>query len=651
MHEGSNARAWVTIWTDTDSPLDPSNIFFITAILSAPDQHVFEPGDLARVPAGTYEVFEPLAVTQLQLYSSHSEIHFYTWGNSECCIPAGATSATLVDNGLHLAPGDVLILEEAIGPETGNPSDADPTHRQAVKLTKVTPGSDRLYNPPGSETGQPIVEIEWCFEDALQFTLCISAKMPAPDCSVKTNLSVARGNVILVDNGASTTETVGTVPTPSVTERCGCDCQPPGTVSTPVKFCTQLSGTPLTFSVPLPPCTCATPALLQDPRKALPWISLTGVATTALGVVTTKWSPVLDLLESGPSDASFVVEMDNTGKAHLRFGDGSPGKMPEAGTVLTANHRLGNGTAGNVGAEAISAIMFRNTTTGLGKLVPRNPLAASGGTDPESIAEVKMFAPDAFRNTLERAINAADYASLAADNSRRLSERSALEETAPQNVVVIPRQNQEEEAGEEIPPIPDICSQPFRTLQNAKGALRWNGSWYDALVALDPLASEGAPDELIEEVSAYLEPYRRIGHDVLVEPAQYVGLDVGLKICVLPHYLRGHVEAALLEVFSNRVLANGTKGFFHPDNLTFGTAIYASRIIGAAQAVTGVESVRVTRLDRFVVGRPAPSAKNPKDRAPASGLLSLGPFQIARLDDDPSAPGNGRLRLEFGGGR
>lgn len=651
MHEGCNSRAWITIHTDADGALDPAAIYFITAIQSLPNQHVFEPADILRIAAGTYEVFEPLGATKTQLYAAHSEIDFYTWGNSECCIPAGATSATLVDTGLHLAPGDVLIFEEVIGPKTGNPSDADPTHRQAVRLTKVKPGTDRLYNPAGAKTGQPIVWIEWCCEDALAFPLCISSKMPAPDCSVKTNISVARGNVILVDNGSLTTETIGTVPAPSTTQTCGCECSPPGTISIPGRFCPHLSGVPLTFAVPLPLCRCATPAIQQDPRQAVPDISLSGVVTTPQGVVTTIWSPVRDLLESGPSDPNFVVEMDNAGVAHIRFGDGTYGMMSEAGTVFTATYRVGNGTAGNVGADAICGLVYRNTTAGAGNLVPRNPLAASGGTDPEPIAEVKMFAPNAFKNTLERAITAADYAALAADNARRLSERAQLEEPAPATTAVIPRQAQEEEAGEEIPPIPDICFQPFRTLQGAKGTLKWNGSWYDVLVALDPLSSESSPEELIEEVTAYLEPYRRIGHDVLVEPAQYIGLDVGLRVCVLPHYLRGHVEAALLGVFSNRVNADGTKGFFHPDNLTFGTAIYASRIVAAAQAVQGVESVRLTRLDRYIVGRLAPSSKNPKDRAPMSGELLLGPFQIARLDDDPSLPGNGRLTLELGGGR
>ena len=57
-----------------------------------------------------------------------------------------------------------------------------------------------------------------------------------------------------------------------------------------------------------------------------------------------------------------------------------------------------------------------------------------------------------------------------------------------------------------------------------------------------------------------------MGYDLAVQPATYVPLQIGMTICVLPHYLRGHVEAALLEALSNRVLPDGRLGFFHPDN-------------------------------------------------------------------------------------
>lgn len=444
--------------------------------------------------------------------------------------------------------------------------------------------------------------------------------------------------------------------------------------------------------------------------------SLRAALINDLSQLLQTWLPKSDLLESGPNDLSFVVEMDNDGYAHLRFGSGGLGHTPEAGTSFEAHMRVGNGPSGNVGAETILYLVFRQTVSGL-NLAPRNPLPAIGGTAPEPIAEVKMFAPYAFRKVLERAITADDYAALAADNARRLAERSALMVAALNEAAAPPASVAERRMGEEEEPSgpptlgPEICATPFRKLQGAKGSLRWTGSWYEALVAIDPLGTEQADAELLEEITAYLEPYRRIGHDLEVRLANYAPLDLGLIVCVKPAYLRGHVEAALLDVFSNRVLPDGTLGFFHPDNLTFGEGIFVSRIVAAAQAVQGVEEVQVTRLERYEIGEPLPGMEfasfqrnipisfqqatsvfhpitttgapmrpptpgaslgvptprvppggiivNPiaigrrtaSEEVPVTGVLNLGPFEIARLDNDPSFPENGRLTLDVRGGR
>ena len=133
-----------------------------------------------------------------------------------------------------------------------------------------------------------------------------------------------------------------------------------------------------------------------------------------------------------------------------------------------------------------------------------------------------------------------------------------------------------------------------------------------------------------------------MGHDVEVHTARYVPLDIELRVCVLPHYVRGHVEVALLDVFSNRVLPDGTLGFFHPDNLTFGEGIYLSKLVAAAQAVPGVESVCVTKFERLGEGD-----QGERD----AGLLPLGPLEVAQLDNDPNFPEHGKLSLTLGGGR
>ena len=54
----------------------------------------------------------------------------------------------------------------------------------------------------------------------------------------------------------------------------------------------------------------------------------------------------------------------------------------------------------------------------------------------------------------------------------------------------------------------------------------------------------------------------------------------------------------LLEVFSNRVLPDGRRGVFHPDNFTFGQTVYLSPLYAAAQAVAGVDSVVITKFQR-----------------------------------------------------
>jgi hypothetical protein len=133
-----------------------------------------------------------------------------------------------------------------------------------------------------------------------------------------------------------------------------------------------------------------------------------------------------------------------------------------------------------------------------------------------------------------------------------------------------------------------------------------------------------------------------MGHDLRVGPATLVPLRLELAVCLKPEYQRGHVLAALRDAFSNRVLSDGGRGFFHPDNLTFGGAVYVSRIIATAQAVDGVAEVHVETLERQFDGL------NPDF---ADGLLRLGAMEVARLDSDPNAQENGVLHITLRGGR
>ena len=146
-----------------------------------------------RFSAGT-EIFEPLVPRTSRCTPSTTRSRLWTWGDYRCCLEAGATSATLKDTGLKLGPGDLLLLEEIVGAVTGLPADADPTHRQVVRLTSVTPGRDPLYD-------QPLLQVRWDRADALTFPLCVTAR-GGPDCA-DLMVGVARGNVVLVEHGGS----------------------------------------------------------------------------------------------------------------------------------------------------------------------------------------------------------------------------------------------------------------------------------------------------------------------------------------------------------------------------------------------------------------------------------------------------------------
>jgi hypothetical protein len=648
LSEGCNARAWVCIQTDSDFGLDPADASFTTGFddPQLAGKIILNWDDLRSVPASAYEVFEAMPLesgAQIQVYAAHTEIDFYTWGEKECCLERGSTSATLVDDWVKkepspqpsdqadpkatasqssrerklrfLKPGDVLIFEEILGPITGNRADVDPTRRHTVRLTKVTPGEDALYK-------QPIVEIEWAAEDALPFPFCISAIGEAPECKYLENISVARGNVVLVDHGRTVeAEKLGDVPTLRTEAICECADHPGDIQTIPGLFRPKLAKTPLTFRQRLaaddPPKAKWMPAvslLKQDVRDALPQVWLKSLPDE-------PWGARYDLIESAPDDAHFVVEIDNEGVAHLRFGDGELGFQPPAamsfgvtdsasngtgdisgaGTIPPpgATYRIGNGTAGNVGAEVISLLVLKNTTLSGASITVRNPLPAQSGTNAEPLSEAKLFAPHDFRDPkkIQRAIIADDYEMIAERNAK---------------------------------------------VQQASAALVWTGSWYEADTAIDPFGGEDADDALLRQIATYLEKYRRIGHDLRVMRARYVPLDLKLEVCALPHYQRAHVKTALLDVFSNRILTGSRRGFFHPDNLTFGEGIFLGKIVATAQAVPGVECVRVTRFQRLFESA---------NREIENGVLPLRVNEVAQLDNDPNYPEHGKLEIQVGGGR
>ncbi|HWK88945.1 MAG TPA: putative baseplate assembly protein, partial [Longimicrobium sp.] len=643
MHDGCNARAWVQVelglapgGVDPALPL-PAGTEVLTRVPGRP--RVLAPGSLERREALLEgpEVFQTLHPVELR--AAHNRIPFWSWGQRECCLPRGATRATLAGTFPDLRPGHVLVLEEVVGPETGAEADADPAHRHAVRLTRVETqerdqdgvetgvvlrdpvfmhlrpttgghtlvlaaggsrplaqdevlevlvpwdgtvvGSSRRWNvrdaagregtltaPPAAvdRASPAITQVEWHRDDALPFALCLSSTTATERGGRHVEpVSVARGNVVLADHGlAVRDEPLGTPRegdprlAPAGGEACGGGGE--GTQAPPGRIRPRLREGPLTLATRVrrpagaPPGTdhffdggaSATAARRTDPARALPVLWVEGEMEGG-----PPWRPRRDLLASGPFARDLVAEVDDDGRAELRFGDDALGERPAAGVPLLATYRVGSGTAGNVGRDALAHLV--SAVPGVDRVERvRNPLAAVGGTDPEPVERVRQVAPTAFR-TVERAVTPHDYA--------RMAERH------PQ-------------------------------VQRAEATLRWTGSWRTVFLTVDRAGGLPVDAEFEAELRAHLERYRMAGHDLEIDAPRWVPLEVEVFACVEPAYFRGDVERALRRVLGSRDLPDGSRGFFHPDHFTFGQGVQLSRIYAAAQSVAGLNRLEVRRFRR-----------------------------------------------------
>jgi len=658
VHEGCAARVLVRVEVTTAGVTLPVGTPLLTRTPGLPPR--FAPGGpehRAALNSGavTFETAEDAV-----LYPDLAELHFYTWGDRDCCLPKGSTQATLRGAWPALKAGDVVVLAETVSPTTGRAGDADASHRWPVRLTHVALGEDPsggLFEEPATGDAVPVTEIAWDAADALPFPLCLTATRPAEgdDDATYLEVGIAWGNVVVAGHGRTMPdEDLGVVAPPTrayAPAETGAPCTDPPAVPVPVRYRPVLASRPVTHTVDIGPKrrfdSASAPELITElesrtygpnltawlaahgigltagpptvgggdgswslsdgatvlrvvaasgrlsvyarpmaasaitaaaPRTARPAVTLHGTRA----VVTEEWTPRPDLLNSGDAE-EFVVEAEHDGTAILRFGDGVHGRRPEAGTAFTATYRVGNGFAGNIGAESLAHV-----ATVDGRILSvRNPLPAAGGVDPESAEQVRRDAPEAF-TVQERAVTAADYAAMA--------------ERHPQ-------------------------------VQRAAATFRWTGSWHTVFVTVDRLGGAEVTEEFENELRAHLERYRMAGYDLEVDGPRYVALDVGVHVCVHPDHFRAAVARDV-----RRALAD----LFRPDNLTFGQPVYLSPIYAAAQAVPGVASVDVHTLAR----RGQPSAPTL-----AAGVLVLDRLEIARLDNDPSFPERGVLSLTVGGGK
>jgi uncharacterized phage protein gp47/JayE len=596
--EGCNARTVVVITTGADLTLPAGTQFYVrvpglppAATTGDPVAQQLAQSVVSQAPAPVFTSLRAAA-----LHVDLNTVNFYAWGDTTCCLPVGATEATLTGTLTDLQPGGLLVFEEVAGPLTGAAQDANPAHRCAVLLSTVTTKDYKNRTLKDPLTGTPITRITWAAGDALTFPLCVNSITDAEHGSVLIPaVSVARGNTVLADHGLKVSDEplapvppLPRAPDPSASCSCGTDAQ---TGAAPVlpRYFPNLSQSPLTFSVPFDGISSAAAFLAPDSSTAVPDITVSdGTAT---------WHPERDLLTSSAEDDVFVPEIEQDGTTFLRFGDDQHGAAAETGMVFTATYRVGNGSAGNVAAEALAHAVL--PTTFLPPLSDiqqvRNPLAATGGIDPETMQHIRQFAPFAYQ-TQERCVTEADYGQMASQ---------------------------------------------FPGVSEARGTLRWTGSWYTAFVTLEPSAAT-LTSQVISSATTQLNMLRMMGTDIAVEAAVLVGLVIELDICVDPAHFQRDVYQALMQIFITGDQCDGAPGLLNPDRFTFGETVYASPLIAAAQAVDGVVSATLNTFSRM---------DQPWVDGVALGYLTMGRLEIPRCDNDPDHLDHGTFTLILDGGK
>ncbi|NEO40720.1 MAG: putative baseplate assembly protein [Moorea sp. SIOASIH] len=583
LHEGCNARVWV--YLELQSGMEPVMLHKDSMVVTGAStlQPVLksdsrEAQEVLKKKGA--KVFQTLH--DLELRSEHNKIEFYAWGASEFYLKKGTTKATLVGHLKHLQKGDLLLLEEVKNPQTGE--DGDPEHRQVVRLTMVNSQVEDViggrFKDPPDNTAVPLTEIEWALPDALKFSLCVAK----PSCPKTTDpLSLARGNIVLADHGKSQEDNN----MPNV--QASGDYRP------------QLSKSDLTYSEVYKHEQAkeqpAAELLQQNPQNAVPVLCLQSSASNSGDWET--WYPQPDLLNSNQFASDFVVEMESDRTAYLRFGDGNLGKAPLAGSTMKASYRSGNGTAGNVGREAIAYLLPHDSNYYVelvGKIAKiYNPLAAEGGIDPEPIPDARLNAPQAFR-IRQNCVTEADYVEV---------------------------------------------MQRYPEVQKAAAQLRWTGSWYTMFIAVDRYEGKPIDDAFKQELRDYIMPFRLMGHDLEIVEPTFVPLDIVLQVTLKDGYFQNSIRRALEETFGNKDYKSGRRGFFHPDNFTFGQPVFLSRIIKKTMDIDGVYRAEVSRFQ--VWGR------TPQDEL-NRGVIATDTLSIVRVDNNPYTPEYGLIEFELEGG-
>jgi hypothetical protein len=282
----------------------------------------------------------------------------------------------------------------------------------------------------------------------------------------------------------------------------------------------------------------------------------------------------------------------------VRFGDGQFGIAPPQNDPFRVIYRTAPGTRANVPPGAVNALAFGDANDFADQtwiVAATNPFPVTNGVDPETVAQAKQLASEAYQSETFFAVRPRDYG--------RQAEK-------------------------------------LEFVQRAQGTARWTGTWTSLFVATDPFGSSSLTDAQRDELDDYMNCVRQTGRDVIVRDPKTIAVDLRVVICLEPHAHASHILAQLSEVMFGPGTNRRVKGFFHPDHFTFGTPLRRSALEATIQRVPGVLSVRSVAIRRRGLG-PFRAMRE---------VVKFGSDQILRLENDPARPEGGTLTFRVRGG-
>ncbi len=592
VHQGNQASTWLalelapakdgilpaglTAWTATDTVTDRSQVF------------------VSRDPA--------------RLHALLNRMGLYTWSDTQPALAAGSTSAdleladpsmlaaTTVQNLIRSGAVGRLLIQEWIDPSTGNPGGRDPRKRQLLRLRSGTEGAEALQDPL---TNAWFVRVRWDDEDALQRNYCFTVDCPQGKVD---DVSQFHGNLVFAFHGRRRTVHF---------------LDPSEPLAAPDQYHYEPSGTDDDRGYPRWGTICRLPDVLlktseaRDARAELqplayrdtpPGGEVPPRSTLEIDVelpsgATDSWDERDSLVHSDDSPEGgdhFVVETDEERRSLVRFGNGTNGMLLPDGAIVHCTHQVGQPLDGNVGADSI-VHLDESLDLLLAGATVWNPFDVVDGRDPEPAARVIRRVPEAHRARQLRAVTLADYVRRA----------------------------------EELPGV-----------SRAAARYAWTGSWRTVRITIDPVGTNVLDDTLRRQVADYLEAVRLIGEDLEIRPPRFVPLRIDVALCIDDAFWPEDVRPFIEQELSSGYTADGRRGFFHPDEWTFGQELHASQIIGRLQAIDGVEhviSVRMKRWDDVTAG--------------TESIVGLRPNEILQVLGDPDHMELGTIAFDLRGGR